>query len=190
MQYFHYLATRRALVIGGLLVAALVGGCASAPPKPKPVAMPRSSSTLSEKAKLEQRQAILKVRNRTLSQLYKLKPSTKNEIEQAAGYGVFEVNGLNAVLAEKHGRGMVMERSGRTTYMQLARTDIEPGATVKPYWQVLVFRDPGQLSRFVAAISPADAASEASITVYRLNEKGVSVQTDWDARYFRDPDLN
>jgi len=191
MQYFHYLAARRALVSGGLLVTVLVGGCASAPPpKPKPIAMSQSSSTLSEKAKLEQRQSILKVRNRTLTQLYKLKPSTKSEIEQAAGYGVFEINGLNAVLAEKHGRGMVMERSGRTTYMQLARTDIGPRATVKPYWQVLVFRDPGQLNRFVAAISPADAASEASITVYRLNEKGVSIQTDWDARYFRDPDLN
>lgn len=191
MQYSRYPINRRALVIGGFLVAALTAGCASAPPpRSKPVAAPASSSALSEKAKLEQRQAIFKVRNRTLNQLYKLKPSTREEIERAAGYGVFEINGLNAVLAEKHGRGVVMERSGRTTFMLLARTDIGPGTTVKPYWQVLVFRDPGQLSRFVAAGSPADASSEASITVYRLNEKGVSAQTDWGARYFRDPDLN
>jgi hypothetical protein len=38
--------------------------------------------------------------------------------------------------------------------------------------------------------SPADASSDPDIKVYRLNEKGVSVQADWGARYFRDPDLN
>lgn len=179
------------LAIGGLLLMALLGGCASAPPKPKPVAIiPQSSGTLSEKAKQEQRQAVLKVRNRTLNQLFKLKPPTQTEIEQAAGYGVFEINGLNAVLAEKHGRGVVMERNGKTTYMQLARTDIGPGATVKPYWQIMVFRDPRQLSQFVASGSPADVSSDPSITVYQLNEKGVSTQADWGARYYRDPDLN
>ena len=106
------------------------------------------------------------------------------------GYGVFEINGLNAVLAEKHGRGVVLERNGKTTYMQLARTDIGPGTTVKPYWQIMVFRDPRQLSEFAASRLPADASSDSSITVYRLNEKGVTTQADWGARYFRDPDLN
>lgn len=147
------------------------------------------SGALSEKAKQEQRQAILKVRDQTLNQLYKLKPLTRTEIEQAAGYGVFEVNGLNAVLVDAHGRGVVLERGGRATYMKLARTDIGPGTTVKPYWQVLVFRDPRQLSLFVAA-RPADVSRDASVTVYRLNERGVSTQADWGARYFRDPDLN
>jgi hypothetical protein len=174
----------------GLLLALTLGGCASPPPKPKPVAVPQSSGALSEKAKQEQRQAILKVRTQTLNQLYKLKPLTQTEIEQAAGYGVFEINGLNAVLAEKHGRGMVMDRNGRVTYMQLARTDIGPGATVKPYWQIMVFRDPRRLSQFVASGSPADVSSDPSITVYQLNEKGVSTQADWGARYFRDPNLN
>lgn len=184
-------AIRFTPAIGGLLLMALLGGCASsAPSKPKPAAIPQSSGTLSEKAKQEQRQAILKVRNRTLNQLYKLKPMTQTEIEQAAGYGVFEINGLNAVLADSHGRGVVMERSGRTTYMQLARTDIGPGATVKPYWQVMVFRDPRRLSQFVASGSPADVSSDPSITVYQLTERGVSTQADWGARYYRDPNLN
>ncbi len=175
-----------------LLLAALLAGCASEPPKPKPkpIAVPQSSGVLSEKARREQRQAILKVRDRTLNQLYKLKPLTRVEIEQGAGYGVFEINGLNAVLAGKHGRGVVLEKNGRATYMKLARTDIGPGVTVKPYWQVMVFRDPRQLSQFVEAKLPADVSNDASITVYQLNEKGVSTQADWGARYFRDPDLN
>lgn len=178
------------LIISGLLLAVFLTGCASDSAKTKPVDI-TPVGKLSEKARQEQRQAILKVRTQTLNQLYKLKPQVRTEIEQAAGYGVFEINGLNAVLAETHGRGMVQEkRGGRVTYMRLARTDISPGVSVKPYWQVLVFSDPRRLSQFVTAGSPADASHDPSIKVYNLNEKGVSTQADWGARYFRDPDLN
>ena len=183
---------RVVLIAGGLLLATLLAGCASEPVKPKPVKLaPAPAGKLSEKARQEQRQAILKIRAPTLNQLYKLKPLTRIEIEQAAGYGVFQINGLNAVLAETHGRGAVQEkRGGRITYMRLARTDIGPGVSVRPYWQVLVFSDPLRLSQFIATGSPADASHDPSIQVYNLDEKGVSTQADWGARYFRDPDLN
>lgn len=194
---FTFAMIRRAVVIGSLLTGLLAAGCATdeppkSKPKPKPSAVSRASGSgaLSDKAKQEQRQAILKVRTRTLEQLYKLKPTTRAEIESAAGYGVFEINGLNAVLAEKHGRGMVMERNGKVTFMQLARTDLGPGAPLKPYWQVMVFRDPQQLSQFAIAGSPANVSSDPKIVVYQLNERGVTTQTDWGARYFRDGNLN
>lgn len=178
-------------IAGGLLLATLLAGCASEPVKTKPVKLAPPAGKLSEKAQQEQRQAILKIRTSTLNQLYKLKPLTRMEIEQAAGYGVFEINGLNAVLAEAPGRGVVQEkRGGRITYMRLTRTDVSPGVPVRPYWQVLVFSDPQRLSQFVASGSPADASHDPSITVYKLDEKGVSAQADWGARYFRDPDLN
>ena len=183
---------RTLLIVSNLLLATLIlTGCASEPAKTKPAVLASPAGKLSEKARQEQRQAILKVRTQTLNQLYKLKPLARLEIEQAAGYGVFEINGLNAVLAETHGRGMVMEkRGGKVTYMRLARTDVSPGVSVRPYWQVLVFNDPRRLGQFVAAGSPADASRDPTIKVYQLNEKGVSVQADWGARYFRDPDLN
>ena len=192
MYCMRYLYIRRGLVAGIALALLMLGGCASEPSKSKakPVLSPRSAGPLSEKAKQEQRQAILKVRNRTLEQLYKLKPVTKTEIEGAAGYGVFEINGLNAVLVQKHGRGMVMERSGKMTFMQLARTDLGPGVALKPYWQVMVFRNPQQLSQFAASGSPANVSSDPNITVYQLNANGVSTQADWGAQYFRDPVLN
>ncbi|MDS4031443.1 MAG: hypothetical protein RKO66_15430 [Candidatus Contendobacter sp.] len=184
------LRRRIVLTVGGLLAAALLVGCAGAP-KNKPADLTPPAGKLSEKARQEQRQAILKVRTQTLNQLYKLKPLTRSEIEQAAGYGVFEINGLNAVLAETPGRGVVQERkSGRIIYMRLARTDVHPGASVSPYWQVLVFSDPHRLGQFMATGSPADTSHDPSIKVYKLNEKGVSTQADWGARYFRDPDLN
>ncbi len=180
------------VVVSGVLLAGLLGGCASTPPPtpPKVAASQQSTSKLSEKAKQEQQQAILKVRAQTLRQLYKLKPSAQSEVENAAGYGVFEINGLNAVLAETHGLGVVFDKRGKPTYMQLARTDIDPKSTVKPYRQVLIFRDPRKLNSFIATGSPANTSSDPSIKVYRLNEKGVSTQADWGARYFRNPDLN
>lgn len=182
---------RVALIAGGLLLATLLAGCASEPVKTKPDKLAPPVSKLSEKARQEQRQAILKIRTSTLNQLYKLKPLAQMEIEQAAGYGVFEVNGLNTVLAEAPGRGAVQEKhGGRMTYMRLTRTDVSPGMLVRPYWQVLVFSDPQRLSQFVASGSPADASGDPSIKVYKLDEKGVSVQADWGARYFRDPNLN
>jgi hypothetical protein len=182
---------RLALATGSLLLVALLAGCASDSAKTKPTDLAPPAGKLSEKARQEQRQAILKVRTQTLNQIYKLKPPVRVEIEQAAGYGVFEINGLNAVLAETHGRGMVLERkSGRIVYMRLARTDIRPDAPVSPYWQVLVFSDPHRLSQFMATGSPVDASRDPSIKVYKLNEKGMSAQVDWDARYFRDSDLN
>ncbi len=185
----HHPATGLALVLTGLLVAASLTGCAS--PAPPPIVQPTvAPSKLSEKARQEQQQAILKIRDQTLRQLHKLKPSTKAEIDQSAGYGVFEINGLNAVLAETHGRGVVIAKNGGVSYMQLARTDISPGIPLKPYWQVLIFSDPHKLNQFVASGSPADVSRDPSIKVYRLNEKGVAVQADWAARYFRNPDLN
>ncbi len=173
----------------GLILTALLIGCASEPPAPSPKpAIPPSK--LSEKAKQEQQQAILKIRNQTTKQLVRLKPAIQADLNASVGYGVFEINGLNAVLAESHGRGVVIDKRGRATYMQLARTDVAARVTVKPYRQVLVFHDPKRMQQFVEAGSPADVSRDTSIKIYKVDEKGVSIQTDWGARYFRDPDLN
>ena len=176
----------------GVALTLVLAACAGDPPAaPRPVTdVLQPSGALSQKAKREQQRAILKIRDQTLDQLFKLKPSARAEFDRAAGYGVFEINGLNAVLAETHGRGVVLDKNNRTAYMLLARTDVGPGAEVKPYRQVLMFGNPETLSRFMTSGSPADTSSDPHITVYRLDIKGVSTQTDWGARYFRDPDLN
>lgn len=189
----HFRAlVRRTFLVGSLSLVVALAGCASpakAPPK-RPVTAP-STSKLSEKAKLEQQQVILKIRTQTLAQLYKLKPQTRAEIERAAGYGVFEINGLNVVLDNAHGRGAVVDKaSGKTIYMLLTRTDFGPGAQIRPYRQVLVFQDQQKLNRFVAENAPGNSFGDSDIRVYQLNDKGVTLQTDWNARYFRDLDLN
>jgi hypothetical protein len=164
-------------------------GCANSPKNVAKPVIPQSA--LSEKARQEQQQAILKVHRQALRQLYRLKPSAGAEIQEAIGYGVFEVNGLNAILGETHGRGVVFEKStGKATYMQLARTDLQPGATLRPYQQVLVFHNLKKLIQFITSGSPANVSSDPDIKVYRLDIKGVAMQADWGARYFPDTDLN
>ena len=88
-------------VLAGLILATLITGCATAPP-PLVDAGPAAIGKLSDKAKQEQQQAILKIRNQTIKQIYKLRPAVQKEVDASVGYGVFEVNGLNAVLAESH----------------------------------------------------------------------------------------
>lgn len=173
----------------------MVVGCARSPKPPvAPAAVfsEQSSNPLSEKARQEQRQAVFQMRNDTLDQLFKLRPAARAEIAQAAGYGVFEVNGLNAILAEAHGRGVVFDRTsgGKPTYMQMTRTTLGADETLRPYWQILVFSDPQRLSEFIAAGAPVDPASDSSIKVYRLSSQGVTIQADEDARYARCPYLN
>ena len=185
---------RSALVVSGLAIVLTLAGCAGSPkPSPAPGAfLEPSSSPLSEKARQEQRQAVFEMRNDTLDQLFKLRPAARAEIAQAAGYGVFEVNGLNAILAEAHGRGVVFARAsgGRPTYMRMTRTALDPDETLQPYWQILVFNDPQRLSEFIAAGASSDPASDSSIKVYRLSRQGIAVRADEDARYDRCPYLN
>ncbi|MCB1778853.1 MAG: hypothetical protein KDJ34_01935 [Candidatus Competibacteraceae bacterium] len=190
VQIVNHSAKRRAMIIACFL-AALPAGCANSPKNAVQLPIVPPQSGLSEKARQEQQQAILKVHHQTLRQLYRLKPLTKAEIQQAAGYGMFEINGLNAILAETHGRGVVFEKAtGKATYMHLARTDLQPGATLQPYRQVLIFHNAQKLKQFIASGSPANISSDPDIKVYRLNTKGIAVQADWGARYFPDTDLN
>lgn len=193
MPYHSRAVGRRTFIVISLLLVAMLAGCAGpakSPPK-RPAIAPSSTSKLSEKARLEQQQAILKIRNQTLTQLYKLKPQTQAEVEQAAGYGVFEIKGLNVVLDNAHGRGVVVDKaSGRTTYMLLTRTDLNPSTPIRPYRQVLIFQDQQKLNRFVTDGSSANSFNDPSLRVYQLNDKGVTLQADWGARYFRDRDLN
>jgi hypothetical protein len=191
-------AVWRALVVGGLTLTLTLAGCARSPrpPTAPAVLFERPSSALSEsplsgKAQLEQRQAVFQMRNDTLDQLFKLRPAARAEIAQAAGYGVFEINGLNAILIDAHGRGVVFDRAsgGKPTYMQMTRIRIDASETLSPYWQVLVFDDPDRLKQFIAA-GASSYSSDSSIKVYRLSSRGVSVQADEDARYNRCPYLN
>ena len=97
---------------------------------------------------------------------------------------MFESTARTPCCPETHGRGVVLDKKNRAAYMLLARTDVGPGAELKPYRQVLMFGNPETLGRFMASGSPADTSSDPGITVYRLDIKGVSAQADWGARYF------
>ena len=181
-------------IIGLLVLLSSLASCVGGPESTKPAAEVSTSAPtptpLGNKARLEQRQAILKMRAQTLRQLHQLKPTTRAEIDAAAGCGVFEVNGLNAVLAGAHGRGVIFTKNGAVTYMRLLRTDVAPGAPIKPYWQVLVFRDAAQLARLTQTPQSMGIGQGPGVVAYRLSAQGVSNEADWGAQYVRSPELN
>lgn len=75
--------------------------------------------------------------------------------------------------------------------MRLIRTDLAPGAVIRPYWQVLVFHDPALLTRLTAATqAPVAVASGPGVVAYRLSDQGLSREMDLGARYARSPELN
>ena len=159
----------------------------------------------------EKRKAVNQMKNDVLSQLYKEKPSVKQQIQSAAGYGVFSNANVNLVLASfGGGYGVVKNnKSGMSTYMNMGEVGVGFGLGVKDFRAVFVFHNQDTLNRFVesgwAFGAQADAAAKTSdkgaaasgevtidnITIYQLTESGLALQaTVKGTKYWKDAELN
>ena len=184
-------------VITAVAVAlALVAGCTS----PK-------GNTVSEK-----RQAVHQMRSETLTELYKVHPFAKTQIDQAAGYGVFSNIGVNLfLLSTASGWGVVRDtKVGRDTYMKMYSAGLGPGLGVKDFRGVLVFTTQEALSRFIEdgwdASAQADAAAKSEdkgdawagavdvapgIKLYQLTKYGLAIQaTIQGTKFWQDDELS
>lgn len=160
----------------------------------------------------ERRQIINDMAQETLQKLYQEEPSTKKEVADATGYGVFSNANINIIFASAGGGyGIVVDRaSGKKTYMKMGLGGIGLGIGVKDYRQVLIFRDENTLQKFVdkgwefgghadAAAKAGESGGELSgegdinddITVYSITEAGLALQaTVTGSKYWKDKDLN
>lgn len=159
----------------------------------------------------ERREAIQQMRSDVLAQLFELKPDVRNQVGEAAGYGVFSSANINVILASfGFGVGVVRDNSnGQQTYMRMGEAGIGIGAGLKDFRAVFVFHDPDSLDRFVnqgwTFGGQADAAAKAgdlgvavageavidNITIYQLTQSGLALQaTVKGTRYWKDSDLN
>jgi lipid-binding SYLF domain-containing protein len=160
----------------------------------------------------EQRDAILKMRDVTLADLYKLKPEVKQEVEKAAGYAVFDASSVYAVLfVGIRGHGVLMDNStGKPVYMKMTRAGTGPGVGYRKYRVVFVFKSKALLDQFMSV--GADVSGEARFTaksgekgqeggvggsfnpnmsVYEITDKGLSAQANWGGTaYVPDTELN
>ena len=186
----------KSLSIGICIFLALtLGGCA----------------TTAGKSAEEQRQSILSMKNKVLSDLYEVKPDVKSQLASAPGYAVFSNTNINIVLASfGGGYGVVKNNnSGKHTYMKMGEVGVGIGLGAKDFRLVFVFHNKDSMNRFVesgwALGAQADAAAKASdkggavggeitvdnMTIYQMTESGLALQaTIKGTRFWKDEKLN
>ena len=163
------------------------------------------------KTPIEKRQAIIDMRNQVLSDLYKVKPDVKAQINSAEGYGVFSNANINLIFASiGGGHGVVRDnQSGKNTFMKMGEAGVGLGIGAKDFRVIFVFHSRDALTQFVdtgwAFGVNADAAAKASekggavggeatfdnITVYQLTESGLALQaTIKGTKFWQDSELN
>ncbi|MEN6308813.1 MAG: YSC84-related protein [Anaerohalosphaeraceae bacterium] len=147
----------------------------------------------------------------TIQHLCEEEPSAKQQLDNAAGYGVFSNANVNVIFASfGGGYGVVMDKEGRKTYMKMGMGGLGLGIGVKDYRQALIFRDSNTLQSFVDKGwefgGHADAAAKAGqtggelsgegdinddIIVYSMTETGLALQaTVTGAKYWKSTELN
>lgn len=158
------------------------------------------------------RDYVLRMRDRTLEDLYASKPFTRELVEHAAGYGVFSnINTQLLVLGSGSGYGVIVDNSnGKTTYMKMAEGGVGLGVAVTDFREVIIFNSPTVLREFISkgwdfgvqgdavlkSKKEGGAASgkipfESDIIIYQLTKQGIALRTNVGAeKYWIDSELN
>jgi lipid-binding SYLF domain-containing protein len=160
----------------------------------------------------EQRQFVLDMMDETLARLYNEKPIAKEQIKNAAGYGVFSnINSNIFLLSTGGGYGVVIDNEGKKpTYMKMVTVGSGFGLGLKDFRGVIIFRKREDMEKFVekgwelagqadAALKSGDkggafsAAKSADLDIitYQLTESGAALQaTLQGTKYWKHKDLN
>jgi lipid-binding SYLF domain-containing protein len=172
------------------------------------------SGSLWAKAADKKRAEIREDRDAVLAELYRLKPDSREEIQEADGYAVFSNVGINLlVVSTASGRGLVVEKGtfkDTETFMRMASVGVGFGAGVKDFRAVFIFRDRAKLRDFIEKgwdfSGQADAAVKSDkkgdalalaatvipgVKVYQLTKNGIALQaTLQGTKYWKDKKLN
>ena len=160
----------------------------------------------------EKREKTRKMAAATLGDLYKLEPTSRQLIEQSAGYAVFSNIGTNLLLmSTARGAGLaVSSKPKQETFMKMVSAGAGLGVGVKDYRVVFAFETQPALTRFLdsgwSGSGQADAAAKTSksgaaysgatmvepgVWVYQITKKGLALQlTLQGTKYYKDDDLN
>lgn len=159
----------------------------------------------------ERRKEIREMRDDVLEQLYKERPETRRKIKQAEGYAVFSNLGVNVIFASVGGgRGVVVDKRGRETFMRMGTAGLGIGLGVKDFRGVFIFWDKDKLEDFVekgwdfsgqadAAAKATDKGAEVSmattvlngVELFQFTKAGLALQaTLQGTKYWKDKSLN
>ena len=164
------------------------------------------------KGTLEEQQAEVRtMRDQVLADLYRRDASLREKINRAEGYAVFSNVGVNLIFASvAGGKGIVVDRRGKETFMKMASGGFGLGLGVKDFRAVFVFKTKPKLAQFIESGwdfgAQADAAAQSGekggaaagavtvlpdVDVYQITKNGVALQaTLQGTKYWRDADLN
>lgn len=178
-------ATLSALLLAGSLAAGEAAIAQSEPQQP----------TLTPEQKEAERSARLKLASAGLEKLYKLQPQAQAAVEKAAGYAVFDVSAIYAILfVGQKGKGVLFDNATKKpTYMQSARAGTGPGFGKQRVYQIFVFKSKSAMDQFVLAggtggdVSASYSAGSdgmvrsfnPSIDIYQVPESGMALQASW-----------
>ena len=178
-----------------LIAAALVANLAVVS---APGALGQQESTptpLTPEQKDAERQARLKIADNGLAKLFAVQPDARAAIEKAAGYAVFDITSIYAILfVGQRGAGVMFDNATKTpTFMQSLRAGTGPGLGRQRVYQIFVFKSKDAMTQFVVAGGTGGDVSASvstgrdgtvrsfnpSIDIFQVPESGMALQASW-----------
>lgn len=160
----------------------------------------------------DKREKTRKMASQTLTDLYQLRPGSREAIAKSAGYAVFSNLGVNLLLlSTARGSGLaVNSKTKQEIFMKMISVGGGFGAGVKDSRIIFVFETEKAIEKFINsgwdASGQADAAAKAGDTggaysgatsvapevwVYQITKNGLALQaTLQGTKYYKDDDLN
>ncbi len=157
------------------------------------------------------RKSVLAMKNKVLTELFKLKPGVRDQIKRAPGYAVFSNANINLIFASfGGGHGVVKNmKTGKYTFMRMGEIGLGLGLGVKDFREVFIFHSTKSMNTFIEKGwvfgAQADAAAKSgkkgaavagettidNITIYQLTENGLVLQaTVKGTKFWKDDSLN
>jgi lipid-binding SYLF domain-containing protein len=149
----------------------------------------------SAEAREAERGARLKLAAEGLDKLYRLQPDARAAVEKGAGYAVFEVNSIYAIMfVGQKCQGVLFDNATKKpTFMISTRVGTGPGVGKQKVYQVFVFKNKSALEQFVlageaggdlgASVSTGTGGMtrsfNPSIDIYQIPESGMALQASW-----------
>jgi lipid-binding SYLF domain-containing protein len=163
----------------------------------------------------QKRKVVRDMRAETLEDLFELRPDVRSRVERAAGYGAF-TNIETKVMFVGGGTGygvIVDNRSGKETFMRMAKLQGGLGLGIQDFRAVFVFNDRATMAKFIeegwqfggggdisaksgdkGAAATGDVALDTSgepMEIYQFTESGIALSlTAAGTKYWKDPQLN
>lgn len=156
--------------------------------------------------KQAERDARLKLAAEGLEKLYAAHPDARAVVEKGAGYAVFDVTAVYALLlVGQKGKGVLFDNgTKKPTYMLSLRAGTGPGIGKQRVFQIFIFKSKGAMEQFVlagglggdisASVSTGTDGSVRSfnpqIDIYQVSVSGMAMQASWGGTaYTVDEDL-